>query len=161
MPRYTAIALAAGLALIAGWVVPPAAALSPQEEAQLRAQAEKNRKAVLEANLTLTPKESEAFWPLYDEYRRAMLAVNEQIADLIREYAAHVDDLSDERSVSLMRRALDLDLERARMRQRYFPRFLKVLPARKAVRYYQIEHKMDAVVDYQLVDAIPLVKPGE
>jgi len=33
-----------------------------------------------------------------------------------------------------------------------------VLPAKKVARYYQLENKIQAVIRYDLVDKIPLVK---
>ena len=36
-------------------------------------------------------------------------------------------------------------------------KFSKILPTRKAARYYQLENKLDAVVDVDLADQIPLI----
>jgi hypothetical protein len=36
--------------------------------------------------------------------------------------------------------------------------FRKLLPAAKVTRYFQIENKLDAVVNYDLAAAIPLVR---
>jgi hypothetical protein len=38
------------------------------------------------------------------------------------------------------------------------PKFQKALPAIKVARYYQIENKIQAVVQYGLADSIPLVE---
>jgi hypothetical protein len=40
----------------------------------------------------------------------------------------------------------------------YLPKFQKAVPAIKAVRYFQIENKIQAIVNYQLADSIPLVE---
>jgi hypothetical protein len=40
----------------------------------------------------------------------------------------------------------------------YQSKFGAVLPATKVARYYQIENKLRAAVNYELADAIPLVQ---
>jgi hypothetical protein len=45
-----------------------------------------------------------------------------------------------------------------KLRQAYLPKFRKVLPETKVVRYYQIENKINAVLMYELAKNIPLVK---
>jgi hypothetical protein len=39
----------------------------------------------------------------------------------------------------------------------YRPKFAATVPAMKVARYYQIENKIRAVINYELADAIPLV----
>jgi hypothetical protein len=34
----------------------------------------------------------------------------------------------------------------------------KVLPGRTVARFFQIENKMDAIIDYEMAGEIPLVK---
>jgi hypothetical protein len=46
-----------------------------------------------------------------------------------------------------------LDLERD-----YVKKFKKILPGRKVARYFQLEHKLDAIVDYDLAKNIPLIE---
>ena len=41
----------------------------------------------------------------------------------------------------------------------YFDKFRKALPPRKAARFYQLENKMEAEMQYQLAQIIPLVDP--
>jgi hypothetical protein len=39
----------------------------------------------------------------------------------------------------------------------YRPKFAGVLSATKVARYYQIENKIRAVINYELADAIPIM----
>jgi hypothetical protein len=39
----------------------------------------------------------------------------------------------------------------------FLPKFRKVLPEKKVARYYQLENKINAVVEYELAKQIPLV----
>src|SRR4029453_12269530 len=84
--RMITVTLALGLAVsVAGWVEaqqPPAPAQTPatstpqDTEADLtsaleltRSSIQLRRQAIVTAVMDLTPKEAEAFWPLYREYR--------------------------------------------------------------------------------------------
>ena len=42
--------------------------------------------------------------------------------------------------------------------QTYMPRLRQALPEKKVARYYQLENKIRAVVDFELARSIPLVK---
>ena len=43
------------------------------------------------------------------------------------------------------------------MKKGYVKKFKKVLPAKKVARYYQVENKLDAIIDVDLAREIPLV----
>ena len=45
-----------------------------------------------------------------------------------------------------------------KLRQSYLPKFRIVLSEKRVVRYYQIENKVKAVMEYDLARQIPLVK---
>jgi hypothetical protein len=44
------------------------------------------------------------------------------------------------------------------LKQLYLPKFHSALPAIKVTRYYQIENKIQAILHYELAEAIPLMK---
>jgi hypothetical protein len=48
-----------------------------------------------------------------------------------------------------------------KLRQAYLPKFRKVLPEVKVVRYYQIENKIQAALFYELAKNIPLAKTAK
>ena len=45
------------------------------------------------------------------------------------------------------------------LRQRYWPNFRKVLPAKMAALYEQVERRTQMLIDVQLASVIPLVQP--
>ena len=56
-----------------------------------------------------------------------------------------------ERAVALRQAELDL-------RIKHLPKFGEVIPARKVLRLWQLENKLDTMIDAQLVKDIPLAK---
>lgn len=51
---------------------------------------------------------------------------------------------------------LAASLDEARLNQKHFKEWLKVLPASMAARYMQTENKIQAVVRFEAAKAIPL-----
>ena len=43
------------------------------------------------------------------------------------------------------------------MREQFVPKIRAVLPGQKAVRFFQIENKLDAIVNVSLASEVPLV----
>jgi len=117
-----------------------------------------NRKALVAANLTLTDEEAGRFWPLYDKYQTELKAVNDRAVKVIEDYTASFRDLSNEKAMKLADDWLSAEADRVKVRRTYLDQFVKVLPGKKVVRFYQIENKMDAVLRYDLAAEIPVVE---
>jgi len=117
-----------------------------------------NKKALVSANVTLTGEEAARFWPVYDRYQKELAAVNDRFAKVLTDYAASFEDLSNDKAMALAEDYLAAEAGRLKVRRAYFDALAKVLPGRKAVRVYQIENKIDAVVRYDLATEIPVVK---
>jgi hypothetical protein len=45
-----------------------------------------------------------------------------------------------------------------KLKRKYVKRFMKVLPAKKVLRYYQIENKLDTIINMDLAATIPLAR---
>jgi len=148
--------LAAGLAaVIAG---PLAAQANERDIRELnRAELESAKKQIVAANMTLTDTESQAFWPLFDQYQAKRRANTERRVALIERYADRYGAMTDVAADSLAKEWLDIEKERSDLAREWYPKFRKVLPAAKAARFMQIENKLQVLIDYQLAANIPLV----
>ena len=124
----------------------------------LREKIKADKKLVVAANMNLTDAEAKAFWPLYQEYQSKLAKINERIGKLITEYAQNYQSMTNEIAKKLMNESMAVEKERQAMKESLMPKFQKVLPAIKVARYYQIENKIQAVVQYGLADSIPLVE---
>jgi Spy/CpxP family protein refolding chaperone len=123
-----------------------------------RAELQADRTKLVAANLQLTDAEAAKFWPLYEEYRGKQNRLDDKALAMIEDYAKNYDNLSDEKAKELIKASLDLEKDRSDLRRSYLGKFEKVLPWKKVARYYQIERKLDAAVQYEGAQAIPLAK---
>lgn len=117
-----------------------------------------DRKAIVAENMELTRQEGEAFWPLYNEYQAEKAKVGDRLVALIRTYARSYayDSLSDEKAKEMLKELLDVEKAKLKVKKKYVHKFEKVLPAQKALRFLQMENRMDAVILLNLARGIPL-----
>jgi hypothetical protein len=118
------------------------------------------RRLVHATELELTREESKAFWPIYMEYTADIRAVGDRKVSLIAEYGKNFDSITDEFAERALKESFDIDSEFLKIQKKYLKDFKRALPITKVVRFYQIESKLDAVVNFQLASQIPLMEIG-
>jgi hypothetical protein len=119
------------------------------------------KKRVVAANLTLTENEAAKFWPLFEQYSADLAEVTDTRIALIEEYAEEYGTLTDEQADSLIRRWLDTDISAAQLRQKYVPILRKVLPAKKAATFFQLDGRISMMIDVELTSRLPLMQSQE
>lgn len=145
------------LLMLALFLLPLHAMASDDEERELAREAiYANKKLVVAANMNLNTNEKEGFWAVYEEYQKDLDKLLERTAALIEDFAANFENLSEAKAKELLNNHVKIEEDAIKLKKRYLSKFQKVLPAQKVVRYYQIENKIDAIINYDLVDKIPL-----
>ncbi len=130
----------------------------PADNMQLvRDKLQADKKLLIADNMNLTENEAKAFWPVYESYQKDLIALNDRTLKNIGDYAANVDKMTDDTAKKLVTDHLAIEGDRQKLRQSYLPKFAKVLPYKKVMRYYQLENKIHAVVMYEAAKQIPLV----
>ena len=78
---------------------------------------------------------------------------------MIKGYAEafNADAMTDAKAEEIIKEYFSIEEAMLKLQKRWWKKFSKILPARKAARYYQLENKLDAVVDVDLADQIPLI----
>ncbi len=155
--RLASVVALAALCMAAPAIAEDAAVVGDSIEVG-RAMVAAERKLIVAQNMGLTQEESEAFWPLYNDYQNELRKVYDREIKLIQDYAAEYETLTDERAIELLKVAQKIDDDKLKLRRQYVKRFQKVVPAKKVVRYYQIENKLDAIVSFDLARKLPLVE---
>ena len=116
------------------------------------------KKAIIIENMGFTEAESKGFWPVYNEFQQAKQKLNERTIKVLKEYMSAYASLSNEKAEVLITEYVAIEKERTDLKSAFLPKFKKVLPVKKVVRYYQIENKLEAIVKYELAKEVPLVK---
>jgi hypothetical protein len=79
---------------------------------------------------------------------------------MMAEYAKERENetFSDEKAKAMLDEYLDIEREDLRLKRIYREKFSKILPAKKVMRYFQLENKIAAMVNYQITQMVPLAK---
>ena len=117
-----------------------------------------NKKVVVADNMQMTEAEAKAFWPVYEKYQTEATAIGDRMVKLVTNYANTYNVMTDDTAGKLVKEMMAIQGERVKLQEKYLPELQKVLPMTKVARFYQIENKIRAVVDYDLASEIPLVK---
>ena len=137
----------------------PAQAIDVEKEVLFtRAIIMANRTQIVLNTLGLSEEQIEAFSLVYIDYWEEMNRENAKLADLILDYAANFEDLSDEKALSMLDEYLDIQKRKVVIKRKHVKKFKKVLTPKKLVQYYQTENKMDAIIMMELAAGVPLVK---
>jgi len=146
------------LVLLAMAGVTTAAAQDRADIEVTRQQLHADRQAIVAANLPMSESQAAAFWPLYREYRAALAGLGDRSVNLITGYAAKYGSLTDADADGMLKEFLAIQNDKLKVQSKYVDRFKKILPGTLVTRYYQIENKLDAIVNYELAAEIPLVQ---
>ena len=117
-----------------------------------------DKKLFIATNMQLTESEANAFWPVYESYQAEIGKLRDREIKLIEKFAASYETMSDDVAKKLLDDSLSIDSSHQKLRQSYLSKFRGVLSDKKVARYYQLESKIDAVVEYELARRIPLVR---
>jgi hypothetical protein len=117
-----------------------------------------DKKLLVAEGMGLTETEAKSFWPVYDSYQKDLGKLFDRKIKLIQDYAKNYETMSDEVAKSLLAEYMAIEGEYLKLRQSFLPEFRKVLSEKRVVRYYQIENKIKAIMDYDLARQIPLMK---
>ena len=134
-------------------------ALSDQDVQMLRKNLRSQRRQVIAANMKLTDAEAEKFWPLYDQYIAELVKTNNTKYELIKQYVQAQGNLTDAQADSAVRQWIGVDQSVSALRLKYVPAFRKVLSAKNTALFYQLDRRVQLMIDLQLASALPLVEP--
>ena len=134
-------------------------AASEQDIQMLRENIRSSRKKIVAANMNLTADEATKFWPIYDQYQQELNKIGNARWDMMKAYATSYPNVSAAQAQDFMQRSTAVDQQMIALREKYVPIFEKVIPAKKAALWYQIDRQIDLVVNMQLASMLPLVDP--
>ncbi|MCM2328500.1 MAG: hypothetical protein NDI88_11465 [Lysobacter sp.] len=101
--------------------------------------------------------EAKAFWPVYDKCRQSLDASHGKANRAMTDYVSAGDKMTDANAKRLVGEVLAGEAAEASARKACFDRVAKVLPGKKAARYFQIETKIAALFRFDAAVAVPLV----
>lgn len=155
--RFSHIAALAALALVLSIASIGEAAAATESLDTLRQEVRTNKRAYVERTLDLTPVEAKRFWPLYDRYERQLYRIIDRQNRVVLEYV-QPEKITNANARRLALELMKADTDEQKLREKQLRDVLQVLPARKAVRYIQLENRIRTVMRYDITEQMPLVE---
>jgi hypothetical protein len=132
-----------------------------KEEIELtRAIIKVQKKQIVAKNMNLTSDEKDQFWAVYREYQGKMDSVRDKRVKLITDYADTLKNgnLTDAKAWEMLDEYLSYESARIALKKSFVGKFRQVLPSKKATRFFQLETKLEAIINFELARQIPLVQ---
>ena len=116
------------------------------------------KKQIVAANMNFTDAEAEKFWPVYDRYAADLANIYDTKLALAEEYVENYKAMNGEEAESYIRRRAAVEESVMQLRLKYVPEFRKVLSGRQTALFFQIEWRLDLMINLQLAQA-PMIDP--
>lgn len=116
------------------------------------------KEAITQGMKTFTEEEAKRFWPAYDAYNKELENFVDARVALIKAYADDYDNMTDAKAEELLTRRFAIQKQRELLDEKYRKQFAAALSPRRLVRFYQIEHQLDLLIELQAVSQIPKMK---
>ena len=124
----------------------------------LRTDIHAQKVAIITEMMEFTEAEDKAFWPVYRECEADLSKLADERIALIADYAKNYETLTDAQADQLATKALDLEARRQAAKAKCYGRVKAVLPPKTAVRFLQVEHQLQLLIDLQVSASLPVVK---
>jgi hypothetical protein len=135
--------------------------VTDEDIALLRKDLRAMKMQVIGQNMSLSEEEGLKFWPIYNHYVKDLQVVNDQKYALLKQYAEMWATMSDQDAMIYVRHWLEVDGQAQALRLKYVPTVSQVLPGRKAATFFQLDRRLNMIIDLQLFGQIPLAHVKE
>ncbi len=126
----------------------------------VRAGSQADRVTIITQAMNFSDKDAAVFWPIYRRYEYERSRIDDRRVAVIKEYAAKYPNLSDSDAKAMAEQMLDCDARIAELKMKYYKKFNAVLPALTVTKFFQVEHRVDLVMDMRVESSLPpLARP--
>lgn len=123
----------------------------------LRSDLKTKKVAVITDVMDFTEEQGKLFWPTYREYEHELAKIQDGRIAVIKDYAEHYEDLTDEKADELMTQVFKLDDERLKLQKKYYKKIAKEISPKIAARWQQVENQIQLLINLQIASEVPLV----
>ena len=125
---------------------------------QLRKDARAEKTDIITGTMEFSADEAAKFWPLYKTYETQRKAIGDEKVALIKDFAANYSSMQDDKAKELLTRVLAVEDKEIAAKRQFIRDLQKVLPAKTVARYYQVDNRIDLLMNVELANRIPIIK---
>jgi hypothetical protein len=124
----------------------------------MRADLRTAKVAIITEVMQFSDEDSEVFWPIYREYELEMMKLGDEMLYLIKEYMAGYGEHSDKDAEKLLKKRFGIDKKQIAIEEKYFRQMNRQLPTKTVVKFFQLEHTLNLLVDLQIAAELPFIE---
>ena len=114
-----------------------------------------DRTALITAGMNFNNKDGAAFWPIYQQYEHERSRLDDRRSAVIKEYTQKYPNLTDAEAKAMADQMLDCEYRLAALKKQYYKKFNRVLPALTVTKFFQLERRVDLMMDMQVEASLP------
>ncbi len=118
---------------------------------------EAEKVAFITKKMDLTPAESQAFWPVYNQYRKELEATRQDKKDLLHDTKKNYDNMTEAEIEKAISESFVMEQHELDLKKKYFIEFKKIISNRKIVKLYRAERQWTLL----LVQRLKELQKGE
>ncbi len=123
----------------------------------LRSNVRAQRFEIIAQAMNFNDAESKAFWPIYRNYELAVDKLNDEKVALLKDYADNLDKMTPAKAKALTEKSFALQQQKTDLKRKFFAEFEKALPANRVAKFFQVDNRLDLLIDLQVAAQIPLI----
>jgi hypothetical protein len=120
-----------------------------------RANMRADRATIITQAMNFSDKEAAAFWPIYRQYEYERSGLDDRRVAVIKEYSQKYSTLTDADAKAMAERMFEYEARIAALKKKYFQKFNKVLPALTVAKFFQLDRRVDLLIDMNLESSLP------
>ena len=114
-----------------------------------------DRITLISTAMDFNQNDGAAFWPVYRQYDHERSMLEDGRMAVVKEYANNYPKLTDVEAKGMAERMFEYDARLAELKKKYFKKFNKVLPALTVTKFFQLDRRIDLMVDMNLESSLP------
>jgi type IV pilus biogenesis protein CpaD/CtpE len=127
----------------------------------LHADLSAKKEQIVRETMKLNDAQSAIFWPIYREYQAEQTKLTADKLAIVADYSQNFSNMTDEKADQLAQRVMQLDEKRMALRETYYATMKKALSSTVAVRFFQVEHQLQLIVDLQIAANLPIIEEND
>jgi len=123
--------------------------------AVVRANMRADKTTLITTLMNFNDKDGAAFWPIYQQYEYERFRLDDRRAAVIKQYTQKYPNVTDAEAKAMADQMLDCESRQAELKKKYYKKFNKVLSALTVTKFFQLERRIDLLMDMQVEASLP------
>lgn len=123
--------------------------------AVVRANMRADRTTLITNAMQFSDKDGAAFWPIYEQYEYERSKVDDRRAAVIKQYIQNYANLTDAKAKEMADQMFESESRLSELKKKYYKKFNRVLPALTVTKFFQLERRIDLLMDMQVEASLP------